>query len=108
MYPATQWKDQPDEQIIKEMIRAKLLNFLPQELPYRLSIDLEYFEIMPESVACIASVTCPNTRIMNLIAGVSNGRLQQMSDSIRFDLVDAFQKTVTMTLTLRTQMKEIK
>ena len=83
------------------MIRAKLLNSLPQEIPYRLTIDLEHFEITSENVVCIASVTCPTERIMNLIAGVSNGRLQQISDSIRFDLVDAFQKTVTLTLTLR-------
>lgn len=45
MFPNNVWTDQAAEDVIQSAVKAKLLDFLPQEIPYLLSAKLEYFNI---------------------------------------------------------------
>lgn len=44
MYPSEVWSDQSTENIIVNIVKATLLDFLPQEIPYVLKPVLELLE----------------------------------------------------------------
>ncbi|KAJ4437053.1 hypothetical protein ANN_17188, partial [Periplaneta americana] len=44
LFPASQFTDQPSETVVIDTVRAKLLDYLPQEVPYNLVTSMEYFE----------------------------------------------------------------
>ncbi|XP_077302064.1 GTPase Era, mitochondrial-like [Arctopsyche grandis] len=101
LYPESDWTNQSQETLILEAIRAKFLDFLPQEIPYQLKTELEHLDDNGKVLSCMAVVTCPSERIMKLVSGVNNGRLQQISDSVRYDLMNMFKKSITLTISLR-------
>lgn len=50
IFPEEIWTDQSAEEIIIKTVQAKLLDFLPQEIPYNLKTDIEYFNINDEGI----------------------------------------------------------
>ena len=48
LYEAKKWSDQTSEDIILASVKAKLLDFLPNEIPYQLKPIVEYFEVNNE------------------------------------------------------------
>lgn len=42
-YDANEFTDQPPEELIVQSVRARLLDFFPQEIPYSLKSEIEYF-----------------------------------------------------------------
>lgn len=93
--------------MIEEAVRAKFLDFLDQEIPYRLNVQLEYYEEIEEQdkILCSVVVECPSERLARLIAGAGGGRLQQIKSHVRNDLVNIFQKTVVIDLSLKVKTK---
>lgn len=106
-YSPDEITDQKPEILISEAVRAKFLDFLHQEIPYSLKIDLEYYENIVEEnkIVCSVIVEAPSERIAKLIAGAGGGRLQQIKTSIRADLVQVFSKTVVLDLQLKSKPK---
>lgn len=106
-YSPTEWTDQKPESLIEEAVRAKFLDFLAQEIPYKLNVQLEYYEEIEheDKILCSVSVECPNERLLRLIAGAGGGRLQQIKSHVRNDLMELFKKTVVIDLNLKTKMK---
>ncbi|CAD0198227.1 unnamed protein product [Chrysodeixis includens] len=106
-YSPSEWSDQTPESLIEEAVRAKFLDFLSHEIPYKLNVQLEYYEEIEEEnkILCSVSVECPNERLSRLIAGAGGGRLQQIKSHVRSDLVDLFKKTVIIDLNLRIKEK---
>lgn len=45
LFPEEIWSDRTAEQIIVDSVKAKLLDFLPQEIPYQLKPEMEFFNI---------------------------------------------------------------
>lgn len=105
-YAPDEITDQKPEDLITEAVRAKFLDFLHQEIPYNLKIDLEYFEDVVEEnkIVCSVIVEAPSERKAKLIAGAGGGRLQQIKSSIRADLVQAFGKIVVLDLQLKSKL----
>ena len=50
MFPAEIWSDQTAEEIITKSVKAKLLDFLPQEIPYTLKPELEFFNVNEKGI----------------------------------------------------------
>lgn len=50
LYEAKKWSDQTSEDIILASVKAKLLDFLPNEIPYQLKPIIEFFEINNEGI----------------------------------------------------------
>ncbi|XP_030763186.1 GTPase Era, mitochondrial [Sitophilus oryzae] len=95
------WTDQSAENIIVTSVRAKLLDFLPQEIPYGLQTEIEYFDVNDEGIInTVVLVKCPSARKAKLIAGVSDGKLKQITQSVQDDLQNAFQCIVTIKIVL--------
>lgn len=106
-YGLSEWTDQKPETLITEAVRAKFLDFLAQEIPYKLNVQLEYYEEIKEQdkILCAVVVECPNERLLRLIAGAGGGRLQQIKSYVRTDLIDLFKKTVVIDLQLKVKNK---
>lgn len=43
-YQQGEYTDQPMENLIVDNVRAVLLDYLPQEIPYNLKVEMEYFD----------------------------------------------------------------
>ncbi|XP_013178129.1 PREDICTED: GTPase Era, mitochondrial [Papilio xuthus] len=108
-YSPDYWTDQTPEALIEETVRAKFLDFLPQEIPYNLKTCIEYYDELEadEKVVCSVVVECPSERIARLINGAGGGRLQQIKSYTRNDLMDLFKKTVDLDLQLKVKNKTI-
>ncbi|XP_037961633.2 GTPase Era, mitochondrial [Plutella xylostella] len=107
-YSPEDWTDQAPEKLIEEAVRAKFLDFLHQEIPYNLKIQLEYYEEVEEEDRIISyvSVECPSERLMRLISGAGGGRLQQIKSHVRQDLIDLFKKSVSIDIKLSVSPKK--
>lgn len=114
-YSATDFTDERPEDLIVSSVRARLLDFLPQEIPYTLKSEIEYFaeekgefELkvlegynyfdISGTIFTSVLVTCPTTRIENLVCGVDNGKLRQITERVTSDLIETFKKPVSLTI----------
>ncbi|XP_061516460.1 GTPase Era, mitochondrial [Anopheles gambiae] len=100
--------DQPPEQLIVQSVRARLLDFMPQEIPYLLQTELEYYEVVGGRILASTIVTCPNDRIARLVCGETNGKLRQINEQVTSDLIETFGMPVLLTITTRVRNKESK
>lgn len=101
LFPEQVWTDQSAESIISNSVHAKLLDFLPQEIPYSLKPELEYFDVSEEGViTTVVLVKCPSSRISKLVAGAADGKLKQITQSVQADLQDAFHNYVRIKIVL--------
>lgn len=53
MFPANTWTDQTTEQIILNSVKAILLQYLQQEIPYNLRPEMELFNVNEEGCGFI-------------------------------------------------------
>ncbi|XP_050312704.1 GTPase Era, mitochondrial [Anthonomus grandis grandis] len=102
MFPEEIWTDQRAEDIITSSVQAKLLDFLPQEIPYKLRPELEYFDINSSTGVMTTCVTVksPSKRISSLVAGTADGRLKQIVQSVQDDLQNTFHNFVRVKIVL--------
>ncbi|XP_050091243.1 GTPase Era, mitochondrial [Anopheles aquasalis] len=105
---ADEHTDQSPEQLIVQSVRARLLDFMPQEIPYLLQTELEFYEVVGGRVLTSVVVTCPSERIARLVCGESNGKLRQINEQVTSDLIETFGMPVLLTITTQVRSKEPK
>ncbi|KAG5890727.1 hypothetical protein JTB14_026033 [Gonioctena quinquepunctata] len=102
VFPEEVWTDQEAETIVKNTVKATLLNFIPQEIPYLLKPVIEYFNVDENGVMnTVVLITCPSTRIAKLVAGASDGKLKQITESVQKDLQETFHNYVRIRIILK-------
>ncbi|XP_054738093.1 GTPase Era, mitochondrial [Anastrepha obliqua] len=104
-YSKGTFTDMEPEMLIVESVRARLLDYLPQEIPYNLQSAIEYYSEENGTIYASVEVTCPSPRIERLICGESNGKLKQITERVTSDLVETFGKPISLTIT--TKIKKI-
>jgi GTPase Era involved in 16S rRNA processing len=97
-YKNNEFCDKKPEELIEEFVRARLLDYLPQEIPYLLTSQLEFFSQDNNKIYASVNVTCPNERIEKLLCGVSNGKLKQITERVTSDLIEAFKVPISLTI----------
>ncbi|KAH8289004.1 hypothetical protein KR054_010282 [Drosophila jambulina] len=97
-FPADVHTDASPEALIVESVRARLLDYLPQEIPYNLKCEIEYYSVEKHVVYTSVQVQCPTTRIERLICGEGNGKLRQITERVTSDLVEMFGQAVSLTI----------
>ncbi|XP_017017618.1 GTPase Era, mitochondrial [Drosophila kikkawai] len=97
-FPSDVHTDASPEALIVESVRARLLDYLPQEIPYNLKCELEYYSVEKHVVYTSVQVQCPTTRIERLICGEGNGKLRQITERVTSDLVEMFGQAVSLTI----------
>ncbi|XP_056648126.1 GTPase Era, mitochondrial [Diorhabda sublineata] len=96
MFPEEVWTDQNPESIILNTVRGVLLDYLPQEIPYKLKPIMEYFHVdeLTGKINTVVLIDCPTSRIARLLSGTSDGRLRLLTEQIQGDLQNAFKNFV--------------
>lgn len=105
-YPADVYTDATPEALIVESVRARLLDYLPQEIPYNLKCMMEYYNVEKHVVYTSVLVQCPTPRIERLICGESNGKLRQITERVTSDLVEMFGQAVSLTISTISEGKK--
>ncbi|KAF5269607.1 hypothetical protein FQR65_LT05946 [Abscondita terminalis] len=102
LFPGDVWSDQTPEKIITDTVKATLLDFLPQEIPYQMEPEMELYEVNDEGlINAVVNVKCTSERVAKLVAGVSDGRLRQITESTQKSLQDVFHHFVRIRIVLR-------
>ncbi|EZA54170.1 hypothetical protein DMN91_001457 [Ooceraea biroi] len=97
------YSDHTCEDIIQQTVRAKLLDDLPNEVPYKLHVKLEHFDVGPDdSIAALVSVTCPTKRIMNLLLHARGNRIRDIAVRAEQELRNAFRTSVRLKIGVQT------
>lgn len=87
-------------------MRAKLLDILPNEIPYRLQVNLEHFDPAPDdSIKALVSVTCPNQRIARLLTRGNDNRVHQIAIMAEEALQHAFRTSVKLKISVQSTTK---
>lgn len=122
-FPPEIWTNESTETVILNTVKATLLDFLPQEIPYNLKPQMEMCEEKDNGkllisvshsytnliLMCIYNISvittvvlikAPGERMCRLVAGQGDGRLRQITQVVQNDLQSAFQKQVRIKLVL--------
>ncbi|KAH8340130.1 hypothetical protein KR067_010342 [Drosophila pandora] len=105
-FPSDVYTDSNPEALIVESVRARLLDYLPQEIPYNLKCELEYYNVEKNVIYTSVQVECPTARIERLICGESNGKLRQITERVTSDLVEMFGQAVSLTISTFSKRKK--
>lgn len=105
-YRNNETTDQKPETLIQDFVRARLLDYLPQEIPYNLKVELEYFNNDNNKMCASVLVVCPNERHEKLLCGAFDGKLKQITDRVTSDMIESFRVPVTLTISTQVKNKE--
>uniref|UniRef100_A0A1A9WDV7 GTPase Era, mitochondrial n=1 Tax=Glossina brevipalpis TaxID=37001 RepID=A0A1A9WDV7_9MUSC len=105
-YKPEEFTDEAPENLIVDSVKARLLDYLPQEIPYNLETYLEYYSLENDTIYASVEVVCPTQRIERLICGESNGRLRQITERVTSDLIETFGKPISFTIATTSKEKQ--
>ncbi|XP_069689113.1 GTPase Era, mitochondrial [Periplaneta americana] len=93
LFPASQFTDQPSETVVIDTVRAKLLDYLPQEVPYNLVTSMEYFETSEDGkITAIVRVDCPSLHLEKLVVGLRGRRIRIIAREAEQELQSTFRQ----------------
>ncbi|KAG8223302.1 hypothetical protein J437_LFUL001176 [Ladona fulva] len=97
MYGSNVYTDQKLEEIVVLAIREKLLECLPQEIPYNVKTTLEHLHVSPTGdVIAVASVICSNKRQQKLIIGKGGEKIRYIAKGAEEALMNTFMENVSL------------
>ncbi|KAF6204019.1 hypothetical protein GE061_002358 [Apolygus lucorum] len=107
MFPEETFTDQKPVRLIEDTVRASLLDNLPQEIPYNLSVQLEFLDIDDrlDQVTAVVLVGCKAPRIHRLVVGSGGERIKAITSHAESILADAFQKEVVLRIVVSRPLK---
>lgn len=86
LFPEGQVSDQPEKQLVAEIIREKLLQTLEKEVPHGIAIAIETFEEEEGIVNIGATIFCERDSHKGIIIGKNGAKLKQVGSLARVDL----------------------
>jgi len=89
-YPEDQFTDRSMKFIASEIIREKLMRQLGQELPYDLTVMIEKFEEVGDSITINAVILVERKNQKPIIIGKSGQRLKKVGSQARIDMENMF------------------
>ncbi|KAB0793862.1 hypothetical protein PPYR_13482 [Photinus pyralis] len=107
LYPEEMFTDQSPEKIIENTVKATLLDFLPQEIPYQMKPQIELYEVNDGIINTVVIIKCVSDRVAKLVAGLGDGRLRQITESTQRNLQSVFQHFVRIRIVLESKEKKI-
>lgn len=120
------------EQLVIDNVRAVLLDYLPNEIPYNLKVEMEYFDkkkgmfetvvnriegekrqdvihsfdiSFAERIFACVNVVCPSKRIERLVSGSKNNRMQQIAETVTSELIRLYQYNVGIVINVMSHEK---
>ena len=91
LFPEGMITDQPEKQIVAELIREKMLKLLDSEVPHGIAVDIEQMIERDDEVIDISAVIyCEKSSHKGIIIGKNGAMLRQIGTLARQDLEDFF------------------
>jgi GTP-binding protein Era len=98
VFPEDQLTNRSERFLAAEIIREKLTNFLHQELPYSLMIEIEKFECLSELYRIAALILVETTGQKAIVIGDDGKLLKQVGTAARLDMEKLFGSKVFLQL----------
>ena len=98
IFPSGQLTDRSERFLAAEIVREKLTQFLNQELPYSLTVEIEEFNASPVllRISALILVETPGQKI--IVIGEEGQRLKQVGRAARLDMEKLFGKKIFLQL----------
>ncbi|XP_046745005.1 GTPase Era, mitochondrial [Diprion similis] len=91
--------DQKPEEMIVRIVRGSLLDVLPEEIPYNLDIQIEYYNVCKDgSINTVVLIDCPTERLYKLILRKITSKLKYIAMNVEQALSKNLQQTVRVKL----------
>lgn len=103
-YNEDTYTDQSLETIIQQTVRAKLMNFLPQEIPYISRFVLEYLQTYSEGgINASVIVELPNKRKCSIVIGKDAKRIKFLVQECEKELQYALRQPVQLKISVKSK-----
>ena len=97
----------PPSQIVYNAVREKLLEYLPQEIPYMMSLQIQAWDVTRSGTITICvDLLAPKSRYMAIILGPRGQTIRMIASQLRTTLSDAFKCDVVIKLNLKDRDKK--
>ena len=101
-YPASMITPLNPSQIVYNAIREKLLEYLPQEIPYTMSLQIQSWDVYRTgTIAICVDLYSPNAKYIPIIIGHGGKTIRKVSEEARNALSDSFKSDVIIRLVLK-------
>ena len=97
-FPEDQLTDRSSRFVASEFIREQFINRLGQEVPYKLSVEIEYFEERPERIDIGAVVWVERASQKGIVVGKQGHLMKAVGTQARHELGRMFQTKVNLRL----------
>uniref|UniRef100_A0A8D8S1Z2 GTPase Era, mitochondrial n=1 Tax=Cacopsylla melanoneura TaxID=428564 RepID=A0A8D8S1Z2_9HEMI len=86
LFSEEMFTDQDPVVIIEDTVRSRMLNDLPQEVPYRANVAVEYLDFEREEPLCVCLIECPSHRVERVVTGSGGSRIRRIASSAEEEL----------------------
>ena len=90
--------DQPERQIVAELIREKALRCLDEEIPHGIAVMIEQMKYKPNIVDIDATIVCERDSHKGIIIGKQGQMLKKIGQAARYEIEDLLQMHVNLKL----------
>lgn len=90
--------DQPERQIVAELIREKALRLLEEEIPHGIAVSVESMKYKKNIVDIEATIVCERNSHKGIIIGKNGSMLRKIGTNARKDIEDLLQNKVNLQL----------
>ncbi|WWR14828.1 GTPase Era [Lachnospiraceae bacterium JLR.KK008] len=90
--------DQPERQIVAELIREKALRCLEDEIPHGVAVSVERMKRRKEIMDIEATIICERDSHKGIIIGKNGSMLKKIGSQARLDIEDLLQSKVNLQL----------
>ena len=97
-YPEDMATDHPERFIVSEIIREKLLNYLNDEVPHGVAVEIESFEEHDNITDISAVIYCERKSHKAIIIGKGGNKLKGVGKAARIDIEDLLGTKVYLSL----------
>ena len=90
--------DQPERQIVAELIREKALRCLEDEIPHGIAVSIESMKYKKRIVEIEATVICEKDSHKGIVIGKGGSMLKKIGSRAREDIENMLEKKVNLQL----------
>ena len=90
--------DQPQRQIVAELIREKALHALDEEIPHGIAVSIESMKFKKKLVEIQATIICEKDSHKGIIIGKSGAMLKKIGSNARYEIEELLESRVNLQL----------
>jgi len=99
LFPEDMISDQPERQLVAEIIREKMLRTIEKEVPHGVAISIESWKERPNGLIDIgATIYCEKRSHKGIIIGKNGNKLREIGESARMDIEKMLDAHIYLTL----------